>query len=286
MADSWFRRKSKPSKEARDHLDSLPEGLWTKCTKCGEIIFSKELEKNLKVCSKCGNHFRLSAAERIAITVDEGTFEEINKELISIDPFNFPKYKEQLEKDTQKTGMNDGMLAGTAKINGIPVVIAVADFSFRGGSMGSVYGEKVSRAFEKGIENNCPVIIINTSGGARMQEGILSLMQMAKTSAAAAKFNQSGLLYISVLTDPTTAGVLASFAMLADVIIAEPDALIAFTGQRVAAQAQVVQTPPGYQKSEFQYERGMIDIISARKDIKDTITKVITFASYGGDNGA
>lgn len=284
--DGWFRRKSKASDAAREHLDSLPDGLWTKCTKCGEILFSKELEKNLKVCNKCGCHFKLKALERLAITVDPDTFQEMDSDLISIDPFNFPKYRDKIEKDMLSTGLTDGMITGTAEINGIKVVIGVADFSFIGGSMGSVYGEKVARAFEKGIEEQCPVIMINSSGGARMHEGILSLMQMAKTSAAVARFNQAGLMYISILTDPTTAGVLASFAMLADVTIAEPDALIAFTGQRVAAQAQVVQTPPGYQRTEFQFERGMVDMIVQRKEIKDTLTKVLVFATQGGTDGA
>ncbi|MHB1455426.1 MAG: acetyl-CoA carboxylase, carboxyltransferase subunit beta [Armatimonadota bacterium] len=284
--DGWFRRKSKASDAAREHLDSLPDGLWTKCTKCGEILFSKELDKNLKVCNKCGFHFKLKALERLEITVDPDTFQEMDSDLISIDPFGFPKYREKIDKDMLNTGLSDGMITGTAEISGIKIVIGVADFSFIGGSMGSVYGEKVSRAFEKGVEEQCPVIMINSSGGARMQEGILSLMQMAKTSAAVARFNQAGLMYISILTDPTTAGVLASFAMLADVAIAEPDALIAFTGQRVAAQAQVVQPPPGYQRSEFQFERGMVDIIVPRKDIKDTLTKVLSFAVQGGADGA
>ncbi|MHB1000963.1 MAG: acetyl-CoA carboxylase, carboxyltransferase subunit beta [Armatimonadota bacterium] len=285
--DGWFRKRSKAAvKATREHIDSLPDGLWTKCPKCGEILFSKELEKNLKVCNKCGSHFKLRAAERLNITVDPDSFVEINSDLITVDPFNFPKYREKLNKDTVNTGLNDGMITGTATIDGIPVVIGIADFNFIGGSMGSVYGEKVARAFEKGIEENRSVIMINSSGGARMQEGILSLMQMAKTSAAVAQLNQAGLMYISVLTDPTTAGVLASFAMLADVTIAEPDALVAFTGQRVAAQAQVAETPPGYQRSEFQYERGMIDMIVPRKEIKDTLLKVLTFSMRGGINGA
>lgn len=284
--DGWFRRKSKASAAAREHLDSLPDGLWTKCAKCGEILFSKELEKNLKVCNKCGCHFKLRAYERLDMTVDPGTFAEMNSNLISVDPFSFPKYRDKIERDVQSTGLNDGMITGTAEISRIPIVIGVADFGFIGGSMGSVYGEKVARAFEKAIEEQCAVIMINSSGGARMHEGILSLMQMAKTSAAVARFSQAGLMYVSILTDPTTAGVLASFAMLGDVIIAEPDALIAFTGQRVAAQAQVVQTPPGYQRTEFQFERGMIDMIVPRKEIRDTLTKVLTFSSYGGANGA
>ena len=194
--DGWFRRKSKASTAAREHLDSLPDGLWTKCTKCGEILFSKELEKNLKVCNKCGCHFKLKVLERLEITVDPDTFREMDSDLVSVDPFHFPKYRDKIEKDMLSTGLTDGMITGMAEINAIKVVIGVADFSFIGGSMGSVYGEKVARAFEMGIKENCPVIMINSSGGARMHEGILSLMQMAKTSAAVARFNQSGLMYL------------------------------------------------------------------------------------------
>lgn len=285
--EGWFRRRSKAAgKAARKHLDALPDGLWTKCPKCGEILFSKELEKNLKVCGKCGNHFKLNGKERLAITVDEGSFDEINADLVSANPLDFPEYESKLAQDKERLGMNDPMITGRATIGGSPVVIGVADFSFRGASMGSVYGEKVALAFEQGIEDRVPVIMINTSGGARMQEGIFSLMQMAKTSAAVGRFGAAGLPYISILTDPTTAGVLASFAMLADVIIAEPNALIGFAGQRVAAQAGLVKPPPGFQSAEFQSEHGMIDMVLPRREIRDALIKTIEFCGFGGNNGA
>jgi len=284
--DGWFRRRSKAAgKAARKHLDALPDGLWTKCPKCGEILFSKELEKNLKVCNKCGYHFKLRAAERLAITVDAGSFVEMDTDLVTINPLGFPEYESKLEKGRATTGLSESMVTGQATINGIPIVIGVADFAFIGGSMGSVYGEKVARAFEYARENKLPVIMINASGGARMFEGLISLMQMPKTAAAVGKFNESGGLYISVLTDPTTAGVLASFAMLGDIIIAEPDALIGFTGQRVAAQAQVVKVPPDFQRAEFQFEHGMVDMIVHRRDMKETLAKLLTISHNGGTHG-
>ncbi len=279
--DGWFRRKSNAAgKAARKHLDALPDGLWTKCPKCGEILFSKELEKNLKVCNKCGYHFKLSAAERLVVTVDEGSFAEINSELVSINPLDFPEYEAKLEKGYLSSGLNDGMITGTASIGGHSVVIGVADFAFMGGSMGSVYGEKIARVFERGIDEKLPVIMINTSGGARMQEGIFSLMQMAKTSAAVAQLDRAGLMYISILTDPTMAGVHASYAMLADLIIAEPGAMIGFAGQRVAAQAQVLKPPPGFQQSEFQLEHGMVDMVIPRREMKDTLAKMLAFNAW------
>ena len=285
--DGWFPRRSKAArKAARKHLDALPDGLWTKCPKCGEILFSKELQKNLKVCNKCGYHFKLSAAERLAITVDEGSFEEMDAGLLPENPLKFPEYEAKIEKGTVSSGLSEAMVTGTASIGGNSVVIGVADFGFMGGSMGSVYGEKVARAFERGIEERLSVIMINSSGGARMQEGLLSLMQMAKTSAAAAQHDQAGLLYISILTDPTTAGVHASFAMVADVIIAEPGALIGFAGQRVAAQAQVVKRPPGFQLAEFQFEHGMVDMVLPRREIRDVLMKLLAFGAHGGTDGA
>jgi acetyl-CoA carboxylase carboxyl transferase subunit beta len=283
--DGWIRRKSKAAgKAARKHLDALPDGLWTKCPKCGEILFSKELEKNLKVCNKCSYHFRLRASERLSITVDEGSFTEMDGDLISMNPLQFPEYEAKMQKWKNASGLNDGMVTGIATIGGHPTVIGVADFSFFGGSMGSVYGEKVTRAFERGIEERLPVVLVNSSGGARMQEGILSLMQMAKTSAAAARFNDAGLMYVAVFADPTMAGVHASFAMLADIIIAEPGALIGLAGQRVAAQAQVLKEPPGYRLSDWQLEHGMVDMVLARREIRDTLIKVLSFS--GGSNGA
>ncbi|MCL6628290.1 MAG: acetyl-CoA carboxylase, carboxyltransferase subunit beta [Armatimonadetes bacterium] len=260
----------------------MPDGLWTKCAKCSEILFTKELEKNLKVCSKCGYHMRLSAAERLAITVDDGSFVEMDNDLASLNPLDFPQYEDKIKKWKAVSGLNDGMVTGTAAIGGHRVVIGVADFNFLGGSMGSVYGEKVTRAFEFATKERLPVVIVNSSGGARMQEGILSLMQMAKTSAAVARHNEAGLMYVAVFTDPTMAGVHASFAMLADVIIAEPGALIGLAGQRVAAQAQVLKEPPGYRLSEWQLEHGMVDMVLSRRELKDTLVKILDFGDSHG----
>lgn len=282
MVPNGFLRKSKSATKAvRKHLDELPDGLCVKCTRCGEILFSVELEKNLKVCSKCGFHFRLKAQERIAITVDEGSFVETDAELCSLNPLGFPGYESKIESGIAGCGLRDAMVTGVATIGGIPVVIGVADFAFMGGSMGSVYGEKVTRAFERALKEQKPVVMVNASGGARMQEGLISLMQMAKTSAAVARFRTADLMYISILTDPTTAGVHASYTMLADVIIAEPGALIGFAGQRVAAQAQVVKRPPGFQLAEFQLEHGMVDIVLPRKEIKEALIKLLTFSGKG-----
>lgn len=285
--NGWFRRRSKAAgKAARKHLDALPDGLWTKCPKCAEILFSKELEKNLKVCNKCGYHLKLRGAERLGVTVDEGTFVEMDSDLLPGNPLNFPEYEAKIEKGKNISGANEALITGTASVGGQPVIIGVADFGFIGGSMGSVYGEKVARAFERGIEQRLPVILISASGGARMYEGMLALMQMPKTSAAAAQFNHAGLMYISVLTDPTMAGVHASYAMLADVIIAEPGALIGFAGQRVAAQAQVIKPPPGFQLAEFQLEHGMADMVVPRRELKDTLTKLLAFSAKGGQSVA
>ncbi|MHB1190709.1 MAG: acetyl-CoA carboxylase, carboxyltransferase subunit beta [Armatimonadota bacterium] len=275
--DGWFRRRSKAAgKAARKHLDNLPDGLWTKCSKCGEILFSKELERNYRVCNKCGYHFKLGAAERLSITVDEDSFVEMDTDLLSADPLSFPDYDAKLTKWKNVTGLSDGMVTGTATILGNPLVIGVADFGFMGGSMGSVYGEKVTRVFERGLDEKLPVVLINTSGGARMQEGLISLMQMAKTSAAAGHFSREGLMYVAVFTDPTMAGVHASFAMLADIIIAEPGALFGLAGQRVAAQAGVFKEPPGYRLSEWQLEHGMVDMVLPRKEIRETLGRLIS----------
>jgi len=281
----WLRRRSKAAgKAARKHLDGLPDGLWTKCPKCGEILFSKELEKNLKVCNKCGSHFKLASGERLAMTIDDGSFIEMDAELLSVNPLDFPEYDAKLAGDRAKLGMNDPMVTGYCTIGGAPCLIGVAEFAFRGASMGSVFGEKITRLFERGIEEKLPVVIVHVSGGARMQEGILSLMQMAKTSAAVGQFDKAGGMYIAIFADPTMAGVHASFAMLADIIIAEPGALIGLAGQRVAAQAQVLKEPPGYRLAEWQLEHGMVDMVLARREIRDTLIKLLSVA--GGDNGA
>lgn len=275
----WFGNKSTKSarKIARQSVDALPDGLWTKCPKCNEILFNKELEKALRVCSKCNYHFRLRAWERIDVTADEGTFEEFANELQTANPIDFPDYETKLAKGRMTSGMDESMVVGKAAIGGHPIVMGVADFSFMGGSMGSVLGEKMARAVDKAIAEKLPVIMFCASGGARMQEGILSLMQMAKTSAAVARLNEAGLMYIAVLTDPTTAGVHASYASLGDVIIAEPGALVGFAGARVAEKAGVINRPPNFQKSEFQLEHGMIDMVTPRKELKQTLVKLLDF---------
>jgi len=274
----WFGKRAKDARRiARESADALPAGLWTKCPSCGEILFKKELEKNLQVCPKCNHHYRLGAMERLAITVDEGSFEEFATELRSQNPLDFPDYEAKIEKGRANSGLEDGMVVGRASIGGFPVVIGVVDFAFMGGSMGSVYGEKVVRAVETAIEERRPLVMIPTSGGARMQEGILSLMQMAKTNAAISRLAEEGLPYIVVLTDPTTAGVHASFASVGDLIFAEPGALIGFAGERVAAQAGVVNRPHNFQRAEFQLEHGMIDAVVQRKDLRATLVKALEF---------
>lgn len=284
---SWFGLKGKAARKAvRQSADALPDGLWTKCPKCSEILFNKELEKNLRVCNKCGYHYKLTAMDRIQITVDDGTFVEMDAKLSSVNPLDFPEYTEKLASDKRKTGLEDPMVTGTAEIGGFPVSIGVADFTFRGASMGSVYGEKIVRAIERAIENKMPVIMFTTSGGARMQEGIISLMQMPKTAAACAKLNKAGLPYIVVFTDPTTAGVHASFASLGDFIFAEPGALVGFAGARVAQQAGLVNRPDNFQTSEFQLEHGMIDRIVPRRELKSTLIKILEFCMGEGRTDA
>ena len=256
-------------------VDIVDDNKWKKCNKCNEIIYNEDLKNNLNVCPKCGNYFRLTSFERIELLIDEGTFIEDDIMLNSKDFLNFPGYEDKLENARENSRMVDGIISGTGKINGIEVVIAAMDFNFMGGSMGSVVGEKVTRALERGLERKMPVIIVASSGGARMQEGILSLMQMAKTSGAVKKLNEGGVPFISVPVDPTTGGVTASFAMLGDVIVTEPNALIAFAGPRVIEQTVNQKLPKGFQRAEFLLEHGMVDIISERKDLKTTIYRVI-----------
>lgn len=248
---------------------------WKKCNRCNEIIYNEDLKNNLNICPKCGNYFRLTAFERIELLIDDGTFVEEDMTLNSEDFLNFPGYSEKLESSREKSRMLDGVISGIGKINGIEVSIATMEFSFMGGSMGSVVGEKITRALERGLEKKIPVVIVSSSGGARMQEGILSLMQMAKTSGAVKKLNEAGIPFISVPVDPTTGGVTASFAMLGDVIITEPNALIAFAGPRVIEQTVNQKLPKGFQRAEFLLEHGMVDVIAERKDLKMTIYKII-----------
>jgi len=274
----WFGLKGKAArKTARQSIDALPDGLWTKCPKCNEILFNKELEKNLRVCNKCGYHYKLGAHERIGTVIDDGTFEEMDTGLTPANPLEFPDYETAIKKDKLKTGLSDAVVTGTGEIGDHKVVVGVADFAFRGGSMGSVVGEKIVRAIEYAIDHKLPVIMFTTSGGARMQEGILSLMQMAKTAAACAKLQDAGLPYIVVFADPTTAGVHASYASIGDFIFAEPGALVGFAGARVAQQAGLIHRPDNFQTSEFQLEHGMIDRIVPRRELKSTLIKVLDF---------
>jgi acetyl-CoA carboxylase carboxyl transferase subunit beta len=262
----------------------IPADLWTKCESCSQLIYNKALEENLHVCPKCDFHLPLTAQERLQLTIDEGTFEEWDEELISVDPLQFqgPKsYAEKLVEEQQLCRMNDACLTGTGSIERREVVIGITDSRFMMGSMGSVVGEKLTRAIERATELSRPLVIISGSGGgARMQEGLFSLMQMAKTSSALMKFDESGGLFLSVLTHPTMAGVLASFATLGDLIIAEPKALIGFTGPRVIEQTIRQKLPEGFQRSEFLLEHGLLDLIVHRRDMKERLGRLLDmFAS-------
>lgn len=250
-------------------------GKWIKCDNCKEILYKEDVHKNFSVCPNCGKHFRISARRRIKQIADEGSFEEIGADILTKDPLKFEGYLKKVEALKEKTKIEEAVKCGTCKINGESVVIAVMDGNFMMGSMGSCVGERITLAIETSIEKHIPLIIFCVSGGARMQEGIISLMQMAKTSSALAKHNEAGLLYISVLTDPTTGGVTASFASLGDIILAEPDALIGFAGPRVIEQTIKQKLPEGFQKSKFLLEHGFIDKIVERKDMKNTLYKII-----------
>lgn len=245
------------------------------CANCKKILFSVEFEQNLRVCSHCGHHHRINAQTRIAWTFDEGSFQELDTDLRSLDPLDFPEYEEKRKSAEAKTGVYDSIVSGTAKLEDHPVSLAVADFSFMGGSMGSVAGEKITRTLERAADHGMPAIIFCSSGGARMQEGLVSLMQMAKTTAAAVKCAEAGVPYIAVFTDPTMAGVLASYASIADVIIAEPKALVGFAGARVAKQAGVSKVPDDFQTAEFVFKHGMLDRIVPRKEMKTVLSSLV-----------
>ncbi len=252
-------------------------GKWVKCEACKEILYKEDVHENLSVCPVCGKHFRLSSRRRIAQIADENTFKEIASEILTKDPLKFKGYLEKVNALREKTNLQEAVTCGTCKIEGEKCVLAVMDGNFLMGSMGSAVGERITIAIETAIEKRLPIIIFCVSGGARMQEGIISLMQMAKTSAAIKRLQDAGLLYISVLTDPTTGGVTASFASLGDIILAEPDALIGFAGPRVIEQTIKQQLPEGFQKSEFLLEHGFIDKIVERKDMKHTLGKLLKY---------
>jgi len=262
-----------------DTRGKQPKELWTKCPGCGGVIYNKEWDENLKVCVKCGFHNRIGSKERIRLLTDEGSFKEYDAELHSLDLLRFSDaqgpYSERLQQTEKKTKLKEGIVCGSAKIGGIPVELGVMDFAFMGGSMGSVIGEKICRTIDAAIKNRCPVILVSSSGGARMHEGIISLMQMAKTSAWLSKLADIGMPFISVLTHPTTGGVTASFASIGDIIIAEPGALIGFAGPRVIEQTIRQRLPDGFQTSEFVLEHGFVDMIVERKELKGAIARVL-----------
>ena len=274
---AWFRR-SKQNISSDGQKKDIPDGMWTKCPECNEIIHKKLLEQNLFTCIKCNYHFRIGSKEYFKILLDEGTFKEMDKKLRSVDPLGFvdsKKYSTRLDETIKKTGLYDAVRTGTGSINEISVVIACMDFGFIGGSMGSVVGEKIARAIDVALKQKSPLIIISSSGGARMMEGALSLMQLAKTSAKLAQLSDGGVPYISVMTDPTTGGVTASFAMLGDINVAEPAALIGFAGPRVIKQTIGKDLPKGFQRSEFLVEKGFVDLVIHRKEMKDQLTKIL-----------
>ena len=273
-----FKKSNVAPEQVEKKRVRVPEGLWTKCQNCGEVIISKEIVNNLNVCPKCNFHFRITARKRLEILLDQGSFVEFDANMVSVDFLNFKdskSYQERINAAVAKGGSKDAIICGEGQIEGTPAQMAVFDFSFMGGSMGSVVGEKITRAIERGIEKHTPVIIISASGGARMQESILSLMQMAKTSAALAKLKEQGLPFISILTDPTTGGVTASFAMLGDINMSEPKALIGFAGPRVIEQTIRQKLPVGFQRAEYLLDHGMVDIIVERKDMRQRLSQIL-----------
>ena len=276
---AWFTRSKQniDSTEKRDN-DSIPDGMWTKCPDCKEILYKKQLEENLFTCPKCDKHFRIGSGEYFEILFDDGTYTEIAANLLSADPLGFvdtKPYPLRLADATKKTSLTDAMRLASGKTEGEDIVIGAMDFSFVGGSMGSVVGEKFSRGVDEAIKLQCPFVMISSSGGARMQEAAISLMQLAKTSSKLAQFARHGLPFISLLTDPTTGGVTASYGMLGDINIAEPKALIAFAGPRVVEQTIHKKLPPGFQRSEFLLEHGFVDMVVHRKEMKKTLATLL-----------
>ncbi len=274
---AWFK-KGKTEEAEPPKRSKVAEGMWLKCNHCREIVYRKEVDRNNKVCPKCDYHFPISVIERINLLVDLGTFKEWDAELEPQDPLQFQDtrtYKDRIKAQQEKTGRKDAMVIGQGAINGRKVALCVFDFAFMGGSMGSVVGEKICRAVDRALEGRMPLILVTASGGARMQEGILSLMQMAKTSAAVAKLGEAKVPFISILADPTFGGVTASIAMLGDVIIAEPKALIGFAGPRVIEQTIKQQLPDQFQRAEFLLDHGMIDMIVERKQLKEAVSTLV-----------
>jgi acetyl-CoA carboxylase carboxyl transferase subunit beta len=280
---AWFRkvREPKEPREPREQRSSkVPEGLWVKCDSCRQILYNKELARNYKICPKCGFHFRLSAAERLRMLFDGEQYTELEGELRSTDPLRFrdtKRYRDRLAEYEESIGTSDAIMIGSGTLDGIPVLIGAMEFFFLGGSMGSVVGEKVTRAAERALAERRPLILVSTSGGARMQEGILSLMQMGKIAAALSRLSEAAVPYISVMTDPTTGGVTASFAMLGDLNVAEPGALICFAGPRVIEQTIRQTLPDGFQRAEFLLDHGMLDFVVERSEMKATLARCLRF---------
>lgn len=279
IKDLFAKRRKYATIQSKPMKKEIPEGVMTKCKQCDQIAYTKELKKQLMVCSGCGYHFPIDARHRIEITLDPGSFEEYDREMVSQDPLGFPEYQQKLKKDQEETGLNEAVLTGAGKIKGHPVVIGVMDARFRLASMGSVVGEKIARAIEQAVALRYPFILFSASGGARMQEGVLSLMQMAKTSAALAKLDQARLLYISVLTNPTTGGVSASFASLGDYNIAEPGALIGFAGRRIIEQTIGQKLPADFQTAEFLLSHGQLDMVVPRSKLRDCLAHLLELHS-------
>jgi len=274
------RRKYEPRKEAKARSRGIPGGLWTKCPSCGEVIYNQVLKKNLQVCPKCSHHFTLGARERLTSACDGGKFIEHDAGMEAVDVLQFKgvaSYASKLKANRKKTGLKDAIICGLGKIGGREVSLAALEFAFLGGSMGAVVGEKVTRTIERGLQKKAPVIVFSASGGARMYEGMFSLLQMAKTSGALAKLGAAGLPFVSVLTNPTMAGVMASFASLGDVIVAEPKAMIGFAGARVIRETTQQELPKGFQTSEFLHEHGLIDMIVPRLEMKETLARLLRY---------
>ena len=277
---AWFKKTRTPIAATKEKPSRVPEGLWVKCPDCSHIIYNKDLAANLSVCPKCAHHFRINATERLRILFDDETWQEYDKGLVSTDPLRFTDtkpYRARLEASVQATGLKEGVIVGLGRMEGIEAVIAAQEYGFIAGSMGVVVGEKLTRAVERALERGCPLVIVCCSGGARMMEGTLSLMQMAKVSGALARLHRAGLPYIAVLTDPTTGGVTASFAMLGDLNIAEPKAQIGFAGPRVIEQTIRQKLPEGFQRSEFLLAHGFLDAVVKRNDMKDYLSTALRF---------
>ena len=284
IVDKIKKREAQNVKSKKSNVD-IPVGKWIKCDKCKEIIYKETVRENLNICPNCGHYFRMHIGKRLKLMIDEGTYKRFDLNIETTNPLELEDYPKKLKILREKTGLDEAVSCGTGNINGEKVVICIMDSGFLMGSMGIVVGEKITYAIEQAINLKLPLIIFSVSGGARMQEGIISLMQMAKTTAALTKLDEAGLLYISVLTDPTYGGVTASFASLGDIILAEPNAMIGFAGQRVIEQTIGESLPEGFQTAEFLLEHGFIDKIVERKDLKDTIYKLIQFHKGGKNNG-